>query len=235
MASLVADYGSDSLSDSETSTEENEESRTRNNVSEPSSSRLNEDECPNYFTSYDGDQTPDESPERTDFKDEPNDNNVGKLPKPNFDQNHVMAESVVNSVASVFANPFRAAEEEKTSVLERHVKMTPVGEHQQSINGKQICWNFRKGRCRFGHNCKFAHDSDLATTSKQHLASNTCTPLETDYLQTSDTTNEQTEGTDEVHKKRKKVGVSNTLVPPKRAVKAYRKQQQKEQPWLTPI
>lgn len=24
-----------------------------------------------------------------------------------------------------------------------------------------MCWNFRKGRCRFGSNCTFAHDSDL--------------------------------------------------------------------------
>lgn len=28
------------------------------------------------------------------------------------------------------------------------------------VNGKKICWSHRKGRCRFGHNCKFAHTSD---------------------------------------------------------------------------
>lgn len=34
-------------------------------------------------------------------------------------------------------------------------------EHTQTKNGKKICWNYRKGRCRFGSNCTFAHDSDL--------------------------------------------------------------------------
>ncbi|EEB15459.1 hypothetical protein Phum_PHUM369760 [Pediculus humanus corporis] len=29
------------------------------------------------------------------------------------------------------------------------------------VNGKKICWNYRKNKCRFGHNCKYAHDSDL--------------------------------------------------------------------------
>lgn len=31
----------------------------------------------------------------------------------------------------------------------------------QMKNGKKICWNYRKGRCRFASNCTFAHDSDL--------------------------------------------------------------------------
>lgn len=35
------------------------------------------------------------------------------------------------------------------------------------INGKRICWNYRKGRCRFGHNCKYAHDSDLQKSKEQ--------------------------------------------------------------------
>lgn len=35
------------------------------------------------------------------------------------------------------------------------------------VLGKKICWNYRKGRCRFGHNCKFAHDSDLQKSKEQ--------------------------------------------------------------------
>ena len=31
----------------------------------------------------------------------------------------------------------------------------------RNIDGKKVCWNFRKGRCRFGHKCTFAHDSDV--------------------------------------------------------------------------
>lgn len=37
----------------------------------------------------------------------------------------------------------------------------------QMINGKKICWNYRKGRCRFGHNCKYAHDSDIQKTQDE--------------------------------------------------------------------
>lgn len=33
-------------------------------------------------------------------------------------------------------------------------------------NGKKICWNYRKGRCRFGSNCTYAHDSDLHVNKK---------------------------------------------------------------------
>lgn len=33
-------------------------------------------------------------------------------------------------------------------------------------NGKKICWNYRKGRCRFGSNCTYAHDSDLHVNRK---------------------------------------------------------------------
>lgn len=45
--------------------------------------------------------------------------------------------------------------------------MSQVG-NTTTFNGKKICFNHRKGRCRFGHNCKFAHDSDadiIASTS----------------------------------------------------------------------
>jgi len=34
----------------------------------------------------------------------------------------------------------------------------------EKINGKTICWQYRKGKCRFGHNCKFAHDSDISNS-----------------------------------------------------------------------
>lgn len=37
---------------------------------------------------------------------------------------------------------------------------------------KKICWNFRKGRCRFGSKCTFAHDSDVKQRSSQQTDSN---------------------------------------------------------------
>lgn len=66
---------------------------------------------------------------------------------------------------SVFNNPFRVKEDRKRAVLEHHVEMTSKQEDQtQKIGSKKVCWNFRKGRCRFGHKCTFAHDSDVASS-----------------------------------------------------------------------
>ena len=60
---------------------------------------------------------------------------------------------------SVFVNPFIEADEAKKAILEKHVKM--ISTDVKIVNGKKICWNYRKNKCRFGHNCKYAHDSDL--------------------------------------------------------------------------
>merc|ERR1712241_914013 len=66
---------------------------------------------------------------------------------------------------SVFNNPFRAKEDRKRAVLEQHVEMTTKQEDQtRKIGSRKICFNFRKGRCRFGHKCTFAHDSDVASS-----------------------------------------------------------------------
>ena len=37
----------------------------------------------------------------------------------------------------------------------------------KEINGKKICWNYRKGRCRFGSNCIYAHD-ELLRSEPEH-------------------------------------------------------------------
>ena len=66
------------------------------------------------------------------------------------------------SSSSVFSNPFLKREEAKKAVLEQHVSMTTRPEERtRAADGKKVCWNFRKGRCRFGHKCTFAHDSDI--------------------------------------------------------------------------
>jgi len=86
------------------------------------------------------------------------------LPKPSFlteQEDSTAAPKAVGASASVFANPFRDKEDRKRALLEKHVAMTTKPEDQRVINGKKVCWNYRKGRCRFGHNCTFAHDSDI--------------------------------------------------------------------------
>lgn len=77
-----------------------------------------------------------------------------KLPAPRFKETGIINESV-------FRNPYLEAERAKSAVLEKHVKMVPSKHHLTKFNGKKICWMNRKGRCRFGNKCKFAHDSEL--------------------------------------------------------------------------
>ncbi|CAG7816324.1 unnamed protein product [Allacma fusca] len=88
-----------------------------------------------------------------------------------FRQNYGSSESVkpIQSF-SVFEIPFLDQETKKSAALERHVKMTQVAGTHEMINGKKICWNYRKGKCRFGHNCTFAHDSDIQQSVEKKSA-----------------------------------------------------------------
>lgn len=136
--------------------------------------------------------------------------NGNKLPRPEF--GIAGATSVKNSV---FSNPFVEAENAKKAILEKHVKMTPTKDEVKMINGKKICWNFRKGRCRFGHNCKFAHDSDLQRENSDlvPLPDQTVTDVETEL---------ENDNTKVVRKKRP--GLTQGLVPGKKVMKMYKKQ-----------
>ena len=69
--------------------------------------------------------------------------------------------SEVTAAPSVFANPYKEAEDAEKGTLEKHVKFAPKLEDVKEINGRKICWNYRRGRCRFGSKCTFAHDSEL--------------------------------------------------------------------------
>ncbi len=94
------------------------------------------------------------------------------LPKPSFlqkteDFSAASQSTVKGSTNSVFYNPFRAREDEKRAILEQHVSVTARQEEMRTINGRKVCWNFRKGRCRFGHKCSFAHDSDIGLKTRE--------------------------------------------------------------------
>lgn len=88
-------------------------------------------------------------------------------------------EKAGNQRGDVFNNPFLEAERVKMNKLQRHVKMVNSNSpHIMEKNGRKICWNNRKGRCRFGSKCKYAHDSDViiepsdktTTDSKDNIA-----------------------------------------------------------------
>lgn len=88
--------------------------------------------------------------------------------------------------------------------------------HTHMKNGKKICWNYRKGRCRFGSNCTYAHDSDLhvaGTLGDKDIAPttmNNSVPISaTIGTITSKTSN------------KKRFGLSDSIVPSKKVIKAY--------------
>lgn len=85
---------------------------------------------------------------------------VVSLPKPSFMQEVVQVQDVKFD-NSVFSNPFRDKEDKKKAILEHHVSMTEKQASGRTLNGKKVCWNYRKGRCRHGHKCTFAHDNDM--------------------------------------------------------------------------
>lgn len=139
------------------------------------------------------------------------------------------------SDSSVFANPFKAQADQKLSALQKHVPLTMQAKPSQ-IGGKRVCVAYRKdGRCRFGIKCKFAHDSDLQTPvtpadSHQHVNEETPSsdPANSDEGGSSRGGGSQSlqqeskeEDSGGQKGKKRRVGLSNTLIPPKRAMKQY--------------
>lgn len=121
------------------------------------------------------------------------------------------------------------AEKAKSAILEKHVKMTPTLDDTKMINGKKICWNYRKGRCRFGHNCTFAHDSDLHRSAIDLESART--PHETLICQTQYNgqgnfdEEEVDQENNQMQKRKKRPGLTQNLIPGKKVMKMYKAQQ----------
>ncbi|XP_062892740.1 collagen alpha-2(I) chain [Mobula hypostoma] len=157
---------------------------------------------------------------------------AAKLPPPQL-------EGVLPQVAGVFANPFAEERREQLRLLEKHVRLTGrLGE--QGPGGPRICLPYRKdGRCRYGVNCKFAHDSDLPgpqgpDPGGQH------SPQASAYIAPGNrqapayiaSDNQQAPayiapGNSQPGTKRRP-GLSPGLLPPKRSLKDYQAQRAKE-------
>ncbi|XP_029286465.1 uncharacterized protein LOC115007633 [Cottoperca gobio] len=151
-----------------------------------------------------------------------------KLPPPSL---HTCSDS------SVFTNPFKAQADQKLSALQKHVPLTMQAKPSQ-IGGKRMCVSYRKdGRCRFGIKCKFAHDSDLQSLTDCHPPVSEETPDQAEShaggsggggsQNLQKVTKEEESGGQQGKKRR--VGLSNTLIPPKRAMKQYAMQRNREQ------
>ncbi|XP_056136522.1 uncharacterized protein si:ch211-113e8.11 [Lampris incognitus] len=146
-----------------------------------------------------------------------------------------------HSDSSVFANPFKAQVDQKLNALQKHVPLTMQAKPSQ-IGGKRMCVAYRKdGRCRFGIKCKFAHDSDLQTSvipsdfqspvdnetpgSEQADPQTGRSPAGGSQTLSQESKQEETEG---LKGKKRRVGVTNTLIPPKKAMKQYAMQRDRE-------
>ena len=105
--------------------------------------------------------------------------------------------------------------------------MTVKQEDQRTIDGKKVCWNFRKGRCRFGSKCTFAHDSDVKqrpeTTNENRgkvrispMAAASALGASTDEVENPDAVIENNKKS-----AKKRPGLSEGIVPSKKAMKFH--------------
>lgn len=146
------------------------------------------------------------------------------MPTPEFIDNSISGVNVC--ATSVFTNPFKEAENAKQAILEKHVKMVSTQNSVKIINGKKICWNYRKGKCRFGHNCIYAHDSDVQKSKEQlELESKRNEiPLYQNQHSVEPNVNVILSQNAPVNQK-KRPGLTQGLIPGKKIMKTYKKQQ----------
>ena len=203
---LVPDYGSDSSSSSESDEEE---------------------------TKLEGCSTNSGSNKNTD-----NDQMPLPLPLPKLD---LKTDSAPNTkelnqrtyqTSSVFFNPFLAEEKKKLSVLEKHVQLSEGKTEEDKHKSKKICFKFQRGRCRLSDRCKFSHDLE-ATGTPSSEPEKPREPGLAPSISTSGTRYEPDEEEEawEQKKKKRKSGVTDSLIPPKRAMAAYEKQRLNDKPW----
>lgn len=154
--------------------------------------------------------------------------------------------------SSVFVNYYHRAEQAKLAVLEQHVKLTAASEARTDDGGnrktgkkkRQVCVNFQRGSCRYGLKCKFAHSTDAASeaadTAEVQSQSGSAAgnklnsfaagfheqPSIGEYGESDD------DDDDSGNKKRKvRSGVTDSLMPPKKARQSHDKQRRLERPW----
>ena len=173
------------------------------------------------------------------------DNRIMKLPNPLAEISHAKC-STSSDNSSVFVTSYHKAEEAKHSVLEQHVKMT-IAQQSKDTKNKRICWNFRKGKCRFGNKCKYSHDNDIPESilnsgdqvEERQPATAMSTPGYTanygpNSYQARSIGQDVGEDDDSYMasvKRKKRAGIGNSLVPPKKAMSALMQQRESERPW----
>ncbi|XP_070572029.1 uncharacterized protein [Ptychodera flava] len=159
-----------------------------------------------------------------------------KLPLPDIFSTSSGDSSKQRSSSSIYANPFKDQEDAKTSILEQHVKLSTV--ERQEAKQKKVCYKFLKGKCRFGDKCKFVHSGgggSSISSGRGPVLKFAPAGTAANAMQFDNEAFNNSAGDDEdvlQNQKRKRAGLGNTLVPPKKAMKAYNKQQRDERPWM---
>lgn len=165
---------------------------------------------------------------------------VNVIPKPSFlqDQRKNMLDDVkLDSDLSVFRNPFRDREDKKKAILEQHVNMTQRQEELKVIDGKKVCWMYRKGRCRNGSKCKFGHDSDvkaenLPVRETEEIKYDADSQISSDkshrgavqpLMMQREPSPPVQQHEEEVRMRKKRPGLSENVVPSKKAMDFHKK------------
>ncbi|KAM7345321.1 uncharacterized protein ACRADG_011674 [Cochliomyia hominivorax] len=125
------------------------------------------------------------------------------------------------TTGDVFNNPFLEAEKLEIDKLQKHVKMVDSEEHLIQKNGRKICWNNRKGRCRFGNKCKYAHDSDLVEAGEVSKVNVNKVSKSHSLNNFSAMPGVTTNNSKDKLKTRKRPGLGDSIVPGKRVMKTY--------------
>jgi hypothetical protein len=258
-ASLVADYESSEEGSEGTDNELN--IAAANNSTVPPASRDPVSSSVNFFggAADENDSDDDNGQSEKLTKSTPDEvDNVKRLPNPL--SGLLVADGDDDDCrSSVFTNYFHRAEEAKLAVLERHVKLTAAEietaggkDGKQNLKGGKkrgsgLCVNYQRGRCRFGDKCRFAHsavdngpDTGTAVTdpglptsftgrSAQCFGGSYAGPPQGSVNFVPSDEDEDSFNAQKKHKLRS--GITDNLVPPKRALQSLEQQRKQERPW----
>ncbi|XP_014246444.1 uncharacterized protein LOC106664893 [Cimex lectularius] len=144
---------------------------------------------------------------------------TARLPPPAF------SDKIKNSV---FVNPFLEAEIAQYAVLEKHVKMVPQKDEKMT---KKVCYMFKKGNCRFGKKCKFAHnvDNGQAAVTQEHKDNSNHNNHNQGFIDENQdlSRSKDSDDEDEPQKKKKRLGLTRGLIPSKKVMNLYKQQKEK--------
>lgn len=160
--------------------------------------------------------------------------NGTKKPKVTLPSASSVIKRRISSDNSVFTSKYEKKEENKAKVLEQHVKMVDNTKNvtvNGKVNGKAVCWMYRRGRCRLGKKCKMYHDSELRDSEAARKAAAENNKLTTPSTQVSqgqkrafDDEPDPCDPDDERKKfNKKKFGVTDNIVPPKKVIRHLEK------------